>query len=59
METSKDHPKENKQRLFIQRLLHSKAVSLHYVPLAESQRQAGEQESYFTVKEKEGFRYAE
>lgn len=30
METSKDHPKENKQRLFIQRLLHSKAVSLHH-----------------------------
>ena len=59
VERSKDHPKENKQRLFIQRLLHSKAVSLHHLPLAESQRQAREQESYFTVKEKEGFRYTD
>ena len=59
VETSKDHPKENKQRLYIQRLLHSKAVSLHHLPLVESQRQAGERESYFTVKEKEGFRYTD
>lgn len=53
MEISKGHPNENKQRLFIWRLLHSKAVSLHHLHLAESQRQVGGVGEPFLVKKGE------
>lgn len=46
-----DHPTENKQRLFIQSLLYSKAVSPHHWHLAESQRQQGVGELFRSERE--------